>query len=130
MGRCRRRRRSDGALHGFAAGQGGLFGARSRITSCRGWYDGWQHGEGELAPGDDAVTDLPPTGRGDGCAVRRGKPRGALSWVNRYADDHGVARQERAAFTYATTESGQQSAERELLVAESHGLPLSWVETG
>jgi glycine/D-amino acid oxidase-like deaminating enzyme/nitrite reductase/ring-hydroxylating ferredoxin subunit len=54
----------------------------------------------------------------------------ALAWVNRYADEHGVARQARPAFTYATTDSGQHMAERELLVAESHGLPVSWVETG
>ena len=53
----------------------------------------------------------------------------ALSWLSRYADDHGVARQERAALTYATSESGQRSAERELRVAESLGLPVSWVET-
>lgn len=48
----------------------------------------------------------------------------AFSWVDRYADEHGVARQERSAYTYATSESGQRAAERELRVAESAGLPV------
>src|SRR5690349_866133 len=55
--------------------------------------------------------------------------REALSWVNRYADEHDVARQERSAFTYATSSGGQQLAERELRVADSLGLPVSWVDT-
>jgi len=53
----------------------------------------------------------------------------ALAWVNRYADEHGVARQERTAFTYATSEAGLRAAERELRVAESAGLPVTWTET-
>jgi glycine/D-amino acid oxidase-like deaminating enzyme/nitrite reductase/ring-hydroxylating ferredoxin subunit len=53
----------------------------------------------------------------------------ALAWVNRYADEHGVARQERSAFTYATSEAGLRAAEHELRVAESAGLSVTWTDT-
>ena len=53
----------------------------------------------------------------------------ALAWVNRYADEHGVARQERPAFTYATSGAGLRSAGRELRAAESVGLPVTWTDT-
>ena len=53
----------------------------------------------------------------------------ALAWVSRYTDEHGVARQERPAYTYATSASGQRKAERELRVAANAGLPVTWTET-
>ena len=129
MGRRGRRCRLDGTQHGTAAGTGRLFSARPRGAPCGLRHDGWQHGETEPAPGHDTVPDLPPAARRRRLPNTSPRINEALSWVNRYADEHGVARQERSAYTYATSESGQRAAEREMRVAESVGLPVSWTGT-
>ena len=48
------------------------------------------------------------------------------AWLARFCDDHGVATQRRAAYTYATTASGRRAAERELEVARGAGLDVAW----
>ena len=53
----------------------------------------------------------------------------ARSWVERYCAEHGVAHQQRPAYTYATTGRGERSARAELAAARRAGLPVSWVDT-
>lgn len=50
------------------------------------------------------------------------------SWLVRYLDEHGVAHQERTAYTYATTESGLSSLRDEFAACQAAGLPVTWTE--
>jgi len=55
--------------------------------------------------------------------------REALGWLDRYCDQHGVALQKRAAYTFAVTQRGEASARAELAAAQEAGLPVAWTET-
>ncbi len=50
------------------------------------------------------------------------------AWLARFCDDHGVATQQRTAYTYATTASGEKSARREVDAARRAGLHVEWRE--
>jgi glycine/D-amino acid oxidase-like deaminating enzyme/nitrite reductase/ring-hydroxylating ferredoxin subunit len=53
--------------------------------------------------------------------------REAQAWVERYAEEHGVALQRRTAYTYATSAAGASSAREELEAVKAAGLPATWV---
>jgi len=53
----------------------------------------------------------------------------ALGWLDRYCEQHGVALQKRAAYTFAVSDRGEASARAELAVAEQAGLPVAWSAT-
>jgi glycine/D-amino acid oxidase-like deaminating enzyme/nitrite reductase/ring-hydroxylating ferredoxin subunit len=55
--------------------------------------------------------------------------REALGWLDRYCEQHGVALQKRAAYTFAVSDRGETAARAELAVAQQAGLPVAWVET-
>jgi glycine/D-amino acid oxidase-like deaminating enzyme/nitrite reductase/ring-hydroxylating ferredoxin subunit len=55
--------------------------------------------------------------------------REALGWLDRYCEQHGVALQKRAAYTYAVSDSGETAARAELAVAQQAGLPVAWTAT-
>ena len=55
--------------------------------------------------------------------------REGQAWLERFADEHGVAVQRRPAYTYATTERGVRTVEEELAAARLAGLPAAWVES-
>ena len=50
-------------------------------------------------------------------------------WLLRYCEDHDIAVQTRPAFTYATTDSGERSAQAELQVCQRAGLDARWTQT-
>ena len=50
------------------------------------------------------------------------------AWLARFCDDHGVATQNRPAYTYATTSSGRRAARRETEVARAAGLEVEWLD--
>lgn len=52
----------------------------------------------------------------------------AQAWVRRFCDDHGVAVQERDAYTYANGAAGLGAARRELHLAQRLGLPATWLD--
>jgi len=54
--------------------------------------------------------------------------REGLAWLRRFCDEHGVAVQERAAYTYATTAAGEARARSELAAAHLCGLGATWEE--
>jgi len=49
-------------------------------------------------------------------------------WLRRFCGDHDVAFQDRPAYTYATTSTGEEKARAELAAAEVAGLKATWVE--
>lgn len=53
--------------------------------------------------------------------------REALAWVRRFCDAHGVATQERTAYSYAYGERGAAAARHEADLARELGLDTSWV---
>ena len=53
----------------------------------------------------------------------------ALGWLDRYCEQHGVALQKRAAYTFAVSDRGEAAARAELAVAEQAGLPVAWSAT-
>jgi glycine/D-amino acid oxidase-like deaminating enzyme len=55
--------------------------------------------------------------------------REALAWLDRYCEDHGVALQKRAAYTFAVTERGEAAARAEHAAAQEAGLPVAWTAT-
>jgi glycine/D-amino acid oxidase-like deaminating enzyme/nitrite reductase/ring-hydroxylating ferredoxin subunit len=55
--------------------------------------------------------------------------REALGWLDRYCEQHGVALQKRAAYTFAVTDRGEAAAHAELAVAGEAGLPVAWTAT-
>ena len=54
--------------------------------------------------------------------------REAQAWVERYAEDHEVGFQRRAAYTYATSVDGARSVQTEVTAARDAGLAVGWVE--
>ncbi|MCC6494918.1 MAG: FAD-dependent oxidoreductase [Propionibacteriaceae bacterium] len=50
----------------------------------------------------------------------------AQAWLLSFLDQRGTRHQSRTAFTYATTDQGLRSLERELSAADSAGVPVSW----
>lgn len=52
----------------------------------------------------------------------------AQAWVARYAEEHEVAVQHRAAYTYATSIPGTRSVRAEIAAARRAGLAVSWVD--
>ena len=51
----------------------------------------------------------------------------AQAWVARYAEEHQVVLQRRAAYTYATTIPGVRAVEAEIAAAHEAGIPVDWV---
>lgn len=51
------------------------------------------------------------------------------AWLRQFCDAHEVAYQDRPAFTYATTRTGEVRARAELAVAELAGLDATWEDT-
>jgi glycine/D-amino acid oxidase-like deaminating enzyme len=49
-------------------------------------------------------------------------------WLRRFCGDHDVPFQERPAYTYATTDTGEEKARAELAAAELAGLKATWVD--
>jgi len=52
--------------------------------------------------------------------------REGQAWLARFVAEHDVPWQEADACTYATTPRGEQRAQRELALAEQHGLDVRW----
>ena len=52
----------------------------------------------------------------------------AQAWVRRFCVDHGVAVQDRAAYTFGTTPRGAKAARKECDVARKAGLPVTWLD--
>ena len=50
------------------------------------------------------------------------------AWLRRFCGDHGVAWQDRPAYSYATTDGGARTARRELDLARAAGLPVEWLD--
>ena len=49
-------------------------------------------------------------------------------WLRRFCGDHDVPFQERPAYTYAVTSTGEEKARAELAAAELAGLKVTWVD--
>jgi glycine/D-amino acid oxidase-like deaminating enzyme/nitrite reductase/ring-hydroxylating ferredoxin subunit len=57
--------------------------------------------------------------------------REGQAWVRRFCDDHGIAVQERPAYTFATSRVGELRARAELAAARQAGLDVAWTrDTG
>ncbi len=54
--------------------------------------------------------------------------REAQAWLLHYLDEREVPYQRRTAYTYATTEQGQNSLEKELEACRTAGLDVAWTE--
>ena len=52
----------------------------------------------------------------------------AQAWVRRFCVDHGVAVQDRAAYTFGATSRGAKAARKEYDVAREAGLPVTWLD--
>ncbi len=54
--------------------------------------------------------------------------REAQAWLLHYLDERGLPYQRRTAYTYATTEQGRKSLEKELEACRAAGLDAAWTE--